>query len=60
MVGGSLPMDDGHDLPAAWQETLVRSKAQAERGESVPLEPFMDRLRASIDHMKTARALEHK
>jgi hypothetical protein len=46
-------MDDPEQLPADWLASLARSKAQAERGESVPLEAFMIRLKASIDRMKS-------
>ncbi|MCB8874136.1 hypothetical protein [Acidisoma silvae] len=45
-------MDDREQIPPDWLASLVRSKAQAERGESMPLEPFMSRLKASIDRMK--------
>jgi hypothetical protein len=39
-------------IPAALLESLERSKAQAEAGLSVPLEPALDRLRASIARMQ--------
>lgn len=48
-------MDEHQQLPAEWLESLARSEAQAERGEIVPLDPFMERLRASIDRMKADR-----
>jgi hypothetical protein len=38
--------------PADWLEPLARSKAEIEAGKTVPLEPFLDRLRASIARMK--------
>jgi hypothetical protein len=43
-------------VPAALVESLERSKAQVEAGLSVPLEPALDRLRASIARMKGKRA----
>jgi len=43
-------------VPPALIESLERSKAQAEAGLSVPLEPALDRLRASIARMKTKQA----
>lgn len=46
------------DIPAAWQDSLARSIAQAERGESVPLEPVLERLRVSIERMKRRLATE--
>jgi hypothetical protein len=52
------PMQDDKDIPDAWRDSLALSKAQAERGETVPLEPFMARLRASIQRMRTAREAE--
>jgi hypothetical protein len=48
-------MINDEQLPADREASLARSKAQAERGESVPLERFMLRLRASIDRMKQLR-----
>ncbi len=43
-------------VPPALVESLERSKAQVEAGLSVPLEPALDRLRASIARMKANRA----
>jgi hypothetical protein len=45
-------------VPAALVESLERSKAQVEAGLSVPLEPALDRLRASISRMKAKRAAQ--
>ena len=42
-------------LSSELQETLARSKAQIESGETVRLEPFFVRLRESIPRMKTRR-----
>jgi hypothetical protein len=40
--------------PPSWLiESLERSEAQIANGETVPLEPVLDRLRASIARMKT-------
>jgi hypothetical protein len=42
-------------VPAGWIDSLERSKAQIEAGETVPLEPFLDELRDSIARMKKRR-----
>lgn len=42
--------------PAGWRESLERSEAQLARGETVPLEPVLDRVRASIARMEAKRA----
>jgi hypothetical protein len=40
-------------LPPGWvSDALERSEAQIEAGHIVPLEPVLDRLRASIARMK--------
>jgi len=48
------PQEPG-TVPAALLESLERSKAQVEAGLSVPLEPALGRLRASIARMKAKR-----
>lgn len=41
-------------IPPGWMmESLERSEAQIESGQTVPLEPVLDRLRASIARMKS-------
>ncbi len=42
--------------PAGWLEALERSEAQLARGETVPLEPVLERLRATIARMDAKRA----
>ncbi len=43
--------------PPDWMvESLERSEAQIAAGQAVPLEPVLDRLRASIARMKAAQA----
>jgi len=42
--------------PAAWGEALEISMAQIAAGQSVPLEPALERLRASIARMEAKRA----
>ncbi len=42
--------------PAGWLEALERSEAQLARGETVPLEPVLDLMRASIARMEAKRA----
>ena len=38
--------------PAGWRETLQRSKAQIAAGQTVPLLPVLDRLRASAERLE--------
>jgi hypothetical protein len=43
-------------LPPSWMlESLDRSEAQIAAGQTVPLEPVLDRLRASIARMKAGQ-----
>jgi hypothetical protein len=42
--------------PAGWLESLERSEAQLARGETVPLEPVLELMRASIARMEGKRA----
>ncbi len=44
-----------HGPPDRPLEALERSKAQIAAGETVPLEPFLDDLRASITRMRHRR-----
>jgi hypothetical protein len=45
------------DIAPTWLvQSLERSKAQIAAGETVPLEPALDWLRASIARMETKRA----
>jgi hypothetical protein len=41
-------------VPESIAASLARSEAQIEEGRTVPLEPVLDRLRASIARMKSA------
>ena len=43
--------------PAEWQESLIRSKAQIAAGESVPLLPILDRLRASAERLEAQQGV---
>lgn len=38
--------------PVGWRESLERSKAQNAAGQTVPLLPILDRLRASAEHLE--------
>lgn len=38
--------------PTGWRESLARSKAQIAAGETVPLLPILDRLRASAERLE--------
>ncbi len=44
------------EAPAGWLESLERSEAQLARGETLPLEPVLDLMRASIARMESKRA----
>ena len=43
--------------PVGWQESLARSKAQIAAGESVPLLPMLDRLRASAERLEAEQGV---
>ena len=43
--------------PAEWLESLERSKAQIAAGETVPLLPILDRLRASAERLEAEQGL---
>ena len=43
--------------PAGWRESLARSKAQIASGESVPLLPILDRLRASAERLEAEQGV---
>ena len=43
--------------PAAWLESLGRSKMQIAAGESVPLLPVLDRLRASAEQLEAEQGV---
>jgi len=48
---------DPVDSPAWLVERLEHSIAQAKAGQTVPLEPVLDRLRASIARMEAKRTI---
>ena len=39
-------------VSVGWQESLTRSKAENAAGQSVPLLPMLDRLRANSERLK--------
>jgi hypothetical protein len=45
-------------VPESIAASLARSEAQIAAGQTVPLEPVLDRLRASIGRMQTDETLE--
>jgi hypothetical protein len=47
------------NTPRDWLDSLARGKAEIEAGKTVPLEPFLDRLRASIARMKARQQEPH-
>lgn len=42
-------------VPAGWLESLGRSKAELAAGQTVPLMPVLDRLRASAERLEAVR-----
>ena len=54
----SPQQETANAVPARLMESLERSKAQAEAGETVPAGPILDELRASIARMKAKRAAQ--
>lgn len=42
-------------IPAGWTASLAQSKAEIEAGQTVPWEPILNELRASIGRMKASR-----
>jgi hypothetical protein len=48
------------DMPKGWLESLARSKAQIEAGQTVQMEPVLGRLRSSIARMEARRAEKAK
>jgi plasmid stabilization system protein ParE len=50
------PMDTIEDnTPPGWLDSLAHGRAEIEAGTTVPMEPFLGRLRASITRMKARR-----
>ncbi len=47
---------DRAPAPPGWAEALAESEAQVAAGLTVPLEPVLDRLRASAERMETRQA----
>jgi hypothetical protein len=43
--------------PSGWLDSLTRSKAQIAAGESVPLLPILDRLRASAEQLERSQGV---
>ena len=46
-------------IPAGWLASLAQSKAEIEAGQTIPLEPILDELRASIARMRARRQEAH-
>ncbi len=47
---------DHRDLPSGWLDSLRRSKAEIAAGQTVPLLPILDRLRASAERLEAEQA----
>ena len=54
---GMAEMSPEAPAPAGWHESLARSKAQIAAGQSVPLLPVLDRLRASAERLETEQGI---
>jgi hypothetical protein len=50
------PETETREAPAEWIESLEISEAQLARGETVPLDPVLERLRATIARMEARRS----
>jgi hypothetical protein len=50
-------MDNPPETPPEWIADLLASRAEADRGEQIPMQPLLDRMQAAIDRI-TAR--KHK
>jgi len=46
--------------PSEWLESLARSKAQIDAGQSVPIEPVLKRIKESIARMEANQGQKHK
>jgi hypothetical protein len=44
------------EAPRGWLESLERSEAQIAAGQTVPLEPVLDRLKATLARMEAKQA----
>lgn len=53
-----MDMIEDH-IPAGWLASLAQSKAEIEAGQTEPLEPILDELRASIARMGARRQEAH-
>ena len=51
MIHGMSEAANPSRAPAGWRESLERSKAQIAGGQTVPLLPVLDRLRASAERL---------
>ena len=49
-------VENNKAAPADWVESLDRSKAQIEAGQTVPVEPALQRLRDSLARMDAKRS----
>lgn len=53
-------MTEPVEAPKAWIEALLRGTAEVARGESVPIEPVLERCRAKIARMEERQASQPK
>ena len=52
MIRGMSEAANSSRAPPGWRESLERSKAQIAAGQTVPLLPVLDRLRASAERLE--------
>jgi hypothetical protein len=55
MVGRMSTTMSSATAPEGWLASLARSKAQIAAGETVPLLPVLDRLRATAERLEAAQ-----
>ncbi len=56
----SLSQPDVAEAPAGWLEALEISEAQIAAGQTVPIEPVLDRLKATLARMEAKQATAEK
>jgi len=47
---------DNQAPPKGWIDSLLRAKAQIAAGDTVPMGPALERLRAGVERMEARRA----
>jgi len=55
-MNGMNKVERHNTAPPAWVDSLDRSKAQIDAGQTVPVEPVLQRLRESLARMEAKRS----